>query len=61
MKILLVSANRERLPDPVAPLGLAYVAAALRDAGHQVEIVDLCFSDDPETFLSRAIERKWVW
>jgi hypothetical protein len=30
MRVLLISVNRERDPYPVAPLGLAYVAAALR-------------------------------
>jgi hypothetical protein len=28
MRVLLVSANRERIPDPIFPLGLACVAAA---------------------------------
>ena len=46
MRVLLVSANREQLPSPVVPLGLLYVAAAVRDA-HEVELVDLCFADDP--------------
>jgi len=46
MKVLLVSPNREHLPDPVFPLGLAYVAAAVRKHGHAVKVLDLCFSDD---------------
>jgi radical SAM superfamily enzyme YgiQ (UPF0313 family) len=33
-KILLISANRCTAPDPVFPLGLAHVNAALRQAGH---------------------------
>jgi len=33
-KILLISANRCTTPDPVFPLGLAHVNAALRQAGH---------------------------
>jgi hypothetical protein len=36
MRVLLVSANRERIPDPIFPPGLAYVAAAARQAGHVV-------------------------
>jgi len=27
VRVLLASANRERLPDPIFPLGLAYIAA----------------------------------
>ena len=54
MKVLLISANREMLPDPVAPIGLAYVAAAIKKAGHNVSILDLCFSD----FIESAIKDK---
>ena len=43
MRVLLVSANREHLPDPIFPLGLAYIAAAVRDAGHVIDVADLCF------------------
>jgi radical SAM superfamily enzyme YgiQ (UPF0313 family) len=57
MRVLLVSANRERLPDPIFPLGLAYVAAAVRAAGHRVEVVDLCFELRPfATLASRIID-----
>jgi radical SAM superfamily enzyme YgiQ (UPF0313 family) len=34
-RILLVSANRCTNPDPVFPLGLAHLNAALREAGHE--------------------------
>ena len=47
MRVLLVSANREHLPDPIFPLGLAYIAAAVSDAGHQIEVADLCFGRKP--------------
>ena len=43
MRVLLVSANREHLPDPIFPLGLAYIAAAVTQAGHGIEVADLCF------------------
>jgi radical SAM superfamily enzyme YgiQ (UPF0313 family) len=43
MKILLVSLNNEKDPYPVAPIGVAYIAGALREQGHNVKILDLCF------------------
>lgn len=42
--VLLVSANQERLPDPVPPLGAMYVAGAAREAGHRVHFYDACFA-----------------
>jgi len=45
-QILLVSANRCTTPEPVFPLGLAYVSAALRQAGHQVTWLDLLVQKD---------------
>lgn len=47
MRVLLVSANREAIPDPIFPLGLAYIAAATQAAGHQVSVADLCFGHAP--------------
>lgn len=44
MDVLLIHSNREKSPLPVVPLGLAYVAESAAKAGHQVEIMDLCFS-----------------
>lgn len=40
MRILLISANTETEPYPVYPLGMALVAAALRDRGHEVRQAD---------------------
>jgi radical SAM superfamily enzyme YgiQ (UPF0313 family) len=57
MKILLVSPNVEHLPDPVFPLGVAYVAAALEQAGFACHCLDLCFSDDPQAELAAALGR----
>ena len=47
LRVLLVSANRERQPMPVLPNGLACVASALDEAGHRVRLLDLCFARDP--------------
>ncbi len=54
MRVLLVSANREKLPSPVVPLGLLSVAASLRDA-HEVQVLDLCFEEEPHRALRDAL------
>ena len=53
-RVLLVSTNRERQPYPVVPNGLACVASALDEAGHDVRFVDLCFAGDPSQTASDA-------
>ncbi|MCX8037967.1 MAG: cobalamin-dependent protein, partial [Candidatus Sumerlaeia bacterium] len=57
-RILLISANREILPYPVFPLGVAYVATALTGAGHSVRIFDVnCFEPDAiAPALGEAVE-----
>jgi len=55
MQILLISANRERMPYPVAPLGLAYIAGALLAEGHDCRAIDLCFSEDIEHDLTQSV------
>jgi radical SAM superfamily enzyme YgiQ (UPF0313 family) len=55
MRILLISANRERMPYPVAPLGLAYIAGALKAGGHEVRAIDLCFSAAIEDDVMRIV------
>jgi radical SAM superfamily enzyme YgiQ (UPF0313 family) len=55
VRILLVSLNRESVPYPVAPLGLAYVAGAARRAGHAVTVLDLCFARDSGEAIAAAV------
>ena len=60
MKVLLISTNQLRPSEaqswiPVVPLGLAYVAAALRQAGHRVHLLDLCFEKEQERCVAGAI------
>ena len=43
LTVLLISANTEKLPDPVFPLGAAYMAAVAERHGHHVDTLDLCF------------------
>lgn len=56
MKVLLVSANREKINMPTFPLGLACVAQAAVEGGHEVEWVDLMTEIDIEAALNRAVE-----
>jgi radical SAM superfamily enzyme YgiQ (UPF0313 family) len=55
MDILLVSANRERSPYPVFPIGLAFLAGPLAAAGHRLRGLDLCFTPDPEKAMDEAL------
>ena len=55
MKVLLVSPNVESLPDPVFPLGLAYITAALEKNRIQYQVLDLCFVEDCEAAIESAI------
>ena len=55
MRVLLVSANTERIKMPTLPLGLALVAAAVRQAGHEVSFLDLLGETEPESTLQNVI------
>jgi radical SAM superfamily enzyme YgiQ (UPF0313 family) len=55
MRLLLISPNIEMLPDPVAPLGLAFLSSALQSRGHETRCLDLCFEEDPEGALAKAL------
>lgn len=57
MKILLVSQNQEKVPYPVLPLGLCYVAEALEKAGHSVRLLDLCFEPGTAAAVAREVRR----
>jgi len=46
-RVLLISANRCAVPDPVFPLGLAHLAAALERAGHDVRWFDAQLEREP--------------
>src|SRR5262249_13933336 len=55
MRVLLVSANREKLPSPVVPLGVLAVAASVRGV-HDVRVLDLCFEDDVRSAIGRGVD-----
>src|SRR5512133_269315 len=54
-RVLLVSANLTTEPYPVYPLGLAVIAAALAQAGHQLEQFDFLASGASEAQLAVQI------
>ncbi len=54
MKVLLISPNIETLPDPVFPIGLAFISAALKRHHIRHQILDLCFAEDYEAAISSA-------
>jgi radical SAM superfamily enzyme YgiQ (UPF0313 family) len=56
MRVLMISANRERDPSPVFPLGLAYLAAAVEKAGHAARLLDLCFAGDVASEVVRVLD-----
>jgi radical SAM superfamily enzyme YgiQ (UPF0313 family) len=56
LRVLLIYLNRERWPEPAPPVGAAWVAAALRLDGHEVELLDLMYQEDPPEAISRTIE-----
>ncbi|MEJ2040879.1 MAG: lipid biosynthesis B12-binding/radical SAM protein [Desulfosarcinaceae bacterium] len=58
MKVLLISPNPERLPDPVFPIGAAYIAAALKAAGIGCRCLDLCFEENVAGALGQAVREQ---
>ncbi|HOX06003.1 MAG TPA: radical SAM protein [Planctomycetota bacterium] len=55
MRTLLINSNRFHQPWPVIPFGLCCVASALEQAGHEVRVLDLCFSRDPARSIAAAV------
>lgn len=56
-RVLLISTNQEKLPYPAAPLGLLYIAHALKRAEFSVSILDLCFSSNVQEDIKKTIKR----
>jgi radical SAM superfamily enzyme YgiQ (UPF0313 family) len=55
VRVLLLSANTERLNMVSLPLGLGLVAAATRAAGHEVTFVDLLAATDVRAAVGEAL------
>jgi len=54
-RVLLVNSNL--MKPPIAPIGLDYIAGHLDAAGHEVELLDLCFEDDWEAAIRGRLSR----
>lgn len=55
MRVLLISANREDVDIRVPALGLACIAAASENAGHETRFLDLMVEQDPPLAVSRIL------
>lgn len=55
MKVLLINTNTKKDLLAAPPLGLCYVAEASEKDGHEVHVLDLCFSKRLERDLKRTI------
>lgn len=56
MRVLLISANTEKINILPLPLGLNCVAVATRNAGHDVRLLDLMTEKDNRLAIAEAIE-----
>jgi radical SAM superfamily enzyme YgiQ (UPF0313 family) len=57
MKILLINSNRYKLTLLTMPYGVCCVAASLENAGHEVHVLDLCFSKNCKRDIREALGR----
>jgi hypothetical protein len=55
MRLLLINSNRFHQPWPVIPFGLCCVASAAEAAGHEVRVLDLCFSKRPAGDIAAVV------
>ncbi len=56
MKILIISGNREQMPDPVFPLGASYIMQSLINAGYDATVFDACFKENPLEEMETAVK-----
>ncbi len=55
-KVLLINPNQYHHP-PVIPIGLEYISHALKQAGHEIQLLDLCFEDAPIQQIASTLAR----
>jgi len=58
MKIVVIAASRENVPERVAPLGAYIVADRLERSGHNVLFLDLAFYGSSEQPVKEAIDKQ---
>ena len=56
MRLLLINSNRYYQPWPIIPFGLCWIASAVEAAGHEVRVLDLCFSSRPEGEIESVVK-----
>lgn len=55
---MLTLLNANRMMPPIAPVGLDYVAGAVRRAGIDVDLVDLCLAEEPDSVLTESFGQR---
>lgn len=55
MKVLLINSNQYKLPVPAMPFGVCCIASAVEKAGHDVKVLDLCFSNKCSSDIRKGI------
>ncbi len=55
MKILFVSSNHLKRVMPPMPLGLASIIATIDASRHEIQVLDLMFSEKPEAELESLL------
>ncbi len=55
VRVLLINPNIESLPDPVFPIGPAFLAGSLRENGFDCRVLDLCFAEDYRGAVETAV------
>ncbi len=58
MNILMVAANQEQSPFPVAPVGALCVTAAAQRVGHSVDFIDAMFRRNPMKEIRSALKSR---
>jgi radical SAM superfamily enzyme YgiQ (UPF0313 family) len=56
VKVLLISANAERIHVAPLPLGLSCVVAAVRRAGHEARMIDLMAGGESRSLIGKTVE-----
>jgi len=56
VRVALINSNRFKHPWPVIPFGLCCIAATMENEGHEVQVLDLCFSRNPANDIYSTIE-----